>query len=346
MDKKFFKYAPKVEEITIEISARCPLCCLHCSTKAGPNENQKLSRLQVLKIIQESVNLGAKRINLSGGEPFAHPDIFDLLLKTRKIGGGFYLYTSGNTMGNGAKIQPIGENLIKAIAGTNHRLVFGVQGADETTHDYITTFKGSFQNLVTSAKKSNEFGVPFEFHFVPMNPNFDQLGEVVSMAERMGAEKVSILRFVPQGRGKNNKEKLDLTTSQIFQLSKNLARLKDEFSGFIRLGSPWNALGLGEPTPCASGLGKILVNAWGQAHVCEALKHLTKGYDAINGSLLEFINETRGTRFLDLLECKCNFHTGHQWRVKGCIAQTVLSRQTSDTSLDPIYDALKSMNNP
>lgn len=331
----------RILEITIELTTKCPLFCLHCSTNAGPNEGQTLSFTHVHKIIQESIELNAKKISLSGGEPFAHSNILDILSTAGKINAGLHIYTSGNMPSNGAGIQPISDDLIESVAGTGHRLVFDVGGANERTHDFITATKGSFQNLITSVQKVTEYGVPFEFHFVPMRPNFTELKEVVSMAEMLGAERVSILRFVPQGRGKVNKKKLDLTLSQISQLCKVLVHLKGEFSDFLRFGSPWNAFGLEGPTPCASGLGKVLINPRGEAHVCEAFKHLTKGYDVVNGSLREFLRKTQGLRFLGFLKNECDFHTPPQWRMKGCIAQTILRKQTRDTLMDPIYDALK-----
>lgn len=326
-------------EITIELTMKCPLYCLHCSTNAGPSESLMLPCPSVLKIIRESIALNAKKIALSGGEPFAHPDILDILSATGNV--KLYIYTSGNMLGEGGRIHPLSDGLVESVAETCHKLAFNVEGADERTHNYITATEGSFQNLMASVQKTREYGVPFEFHFVPMRPNFEQLGEVVSVAERVGAERVSILRFVPQGRGERNKEKLDLTPSQISQLFKDLTRLKREFPGFVRLGSPWNALRLEEPTPCASGHGKVLINPWGEAHVCEAFKHLTKGYSVIDGSLLEFLNETRELKFLSFLKNKCALRANPQWRVKGCIAQTIIRRQTCDTLMDPIYDALK-----
>ncbi|MBA7607770.1 PqqA peptide cyclase [subsurface metagenome] len=331
----------KITEITVELTTKCPLYCLHCSTNASPSESQVLPYPHVLKIIKESMELDAKKIALSGGEPFVYPSIPDLLSTASKIDARLHIYTSGNVMSNGTGIQPITDDLIGSVAETGHKLVFNIEGADERTHDYITATKGSFQNLIVSVQKASEYGVPFEFHFVPMKPNFEQLGEIVSMAEKMGAEGVSVLRFVPQGRGESNREKLDLTPSQTSQLFKDFARLKSEFPGFIRLGSPWNALGLEEPTPCASGFGKVLINPWGEAHVCEAFKHLTKGYNIIDGSLLEFLHETRELKFLGFLKNKCDSCTNPQWRIKGCIAQTIIRRQTSDTLMDPIYDALK-----
>lgn len=329
-----------IKEMTIEITTKCPLHCLHCSTNAGPNGDQNLSRFHVLKIIRESIELGAKKVNLSGGEPFAHPDIDGILLQARKIGSKLFLYSSGNMPSANGMIQPISDKFIESTAGLGVRFVFDIQGANNNTHDYITARKGSFQNLIMSVQKACEHGVPFEFHFVPMRPNFKELKEVVFMAERMGAEKVSILRFVPQGRGKANKKKLNLAPIHVSQLREILVHLQDEFSGFIRLGSPWNALRLGEPTPCASGLGKVLINPRGEAHVCEAFKHLTKGYDIINGSLREFLRMTSRLRFLDFLKDRRNFRVTPQWRIKGCIAQATLERQTSDTLTDPLYEIM------
>jgi MoaA/NifB/PqqE/SkfB family radical SAM enzyme len=84
-------------------------------------------------------------------------------------------------------------------------LIFSVYAADASIHDTITGRPGSLEILQESLSRSLRVGIAVEFHFVPMRPNWRELVEVVSLAERFWVRRVSILRFVPQGRGSRSR---------------------------------------------------------------------------------------------------------------------------------------------
>lgn len=63
-------------ELTVEITDFCPHSCSYCSSEAGPSKRTFLSIGKIKTI------LGKKTwdvINISGGEPLAHPDFWKIL---------------------------------------------------------------------------------------------------------------------------------------------------------------------------------------------------------------------------------------------------------------------------
>jgi MoaA/NifB/PqqE/SkfB family radical SAM enzyme len=59
-----------LKEAKIELTYKCPLACIHCSSDASPENMVQISRGKCLEIITEAADLGTTRISFSGGEPF------------------------------------------------------------------------------------------------------------------------------------------------------------------------------------------------------------------------------------------------------------------------------------
>lgn len=234
------------------------------------------------------------------------------------------------------RIKPISTDLLDFISNTGHTLLYSIYGQEEDAHDYITHRKGSYQNLLTSVQRTKQVNVPFEFNFVPVRPNFEQIEKITEMAKTKGAERISILRFIPQGRGEENKEELDLSSFQLHELVESLSQLNKAYGDFVRLGSPFNGLEFTQGPPCASGKGKILVTPEGNAHTCEAFKQVQRGINLSSKTLEDFLRKIKNTRFLELFDQGLCPPKSPDWRKNGCIAQTILREGTSNTSKDSL----------
>ena len=89
----------KLKELCLEITDRCYLDCVYCSTfndSDRSNCSQHMSLSTVKRIVDQFVNLGGELLELSGGEPLTHPDIIDIVkyaVDKKKL--KIVLYTSG-----------------------------------------------------------------------------------------------------------------------------------------------------------------------------------------------------------------------------------------------------------
>ena len=75
-----------LREISIEITGQCLQNCVHCSSGASVDSQEVLSRDEILGIASEFKQLGGKKIEISGGEPFLHKDIGNILPELKKMG--------------------------------------------------------------------------------------------------------------------------------------------------------------------------------------------------------------------------------------------------------------------
>ncbi|MCY2928833.1 MAG: SPASM domain-containing protein [Planctomycetota bacterium] len=98
------------------------------------------------------------------------------------------------------------------------------------------------------------------------------LTNTAAFVETLGIGKLSILRFVPQGRGLFNAGLLDLGRDEEDQFVQELVDFRRRTSLEIRTGSPFNGIVPDNNVPCRAGFRKLVVQADGNVLPCEVFK--------------------------------------------------------------------------
>lgn len=68
-----------MEQISIEIIHKCPNQCLHCSSYSDINCTLKINTDKIKEVIDSAVKLNTKILSISGGEPFLHEDLLEIV---------------------------------------------------------------------------------------------------------------------------------------------------------------------------------------------------------------------------------------------------------------------------
>lgn len=265
-------------EITLEITRGCPLNCLICSSNGGSPHPHELSLEKWLHIIDESIDLGAKFFLISGGEPFSVPYFKEICEYISSKDLSISIYTCGNVLKEG-KLSPLQIDDLDFISNFGAvRLVFNLQGMSSKTHDTITQVKGSFENTLSSIIKAVDYKLTTEIHFVPTLLNYKELQNVVSLSKNLGVEKVSVLRFVAEGRGKKNEPILKLKKDDLASLKDILSEL-EEYEDFVRVGAPFSPFLLSKNYKCTAGRRRMTIRYDGRVVPCEAMKFMAEKFE-------------------------------------------------------------------
>lgn len=85
-------------EITLEITNHCTNNCEYCSTDAGIDKLKMLSTRDV-ELFLSAMKYGHEmdRINISGGEPLANPDFYEILQICKNYTDNVWIYTNAIT---------------------------------------------------------------------------------------------------------------------------------------------------------------------------------------------------------------------------------------------------------
>lgn len=328
-----------LEEVKIELTKKCPLSCVHCSSEASSDDPLQLSRESVISLISQSNKMKIKSVAFSGGEPLLWPWISEAVTESHLKGLNSSLYSTGINLNNN------GANDINSLAERGlGRVIFSLYSPFKESHEAITRQSGSFGKTTTVMRELRENNIPREIHFVPIKLNFTHLAKLIDLAKELNVKKISILRFVPHGRGitlKNSNEML--SRKETIELRKLILECKSQNDVEIRLGSPYNILILNEDIDCIAARKTICIGPNGNIYPCDAFKSIEpseigivdKYHNILEHSLKEcweksaYLNAIRGYLTTPFEQpCSC---CEHLTKCKsGCLAQKVIDQESID----------------
>jgi len=277
MFKKKIKIMNSENELLIEICKKCYLDCKFCSSNADKNSLSFIDLNTIKTIIRDANRLKISKIQISGGEPFTHPNLLRICEWLSKNNKKIYIYTCGNINLEGDLHQIPYETLKYLKELRVETLRFNLQSHKPEIHNFLTN-SNSFKNAILSLKNSIDLGFNTEIHIIPLKQNYIELSESIKFFRNLGISKVKFLRFVPHGRGSINKFFLDLNQTQYEDVIKKLIYLKKKYRDFIEIGSSFNNSLISNKfkfcRDCQLGKSKIAITPEGKVFPCVSTKNL------------------------------------------------------------------------
>ncbi|MFH1953936.1 MAG: radical SAM protein [Pseudomonadota bacterium] len=272
----------QLKELCLEVTNSCPMHCKHCSTRSvrlGTGSPLHMPISVAKKVVDDLATLGGRILEISGGEPLIYPDLLQLCRHAAGLGIEVRIYTSGILVDQRGILQRIAASqleLLKQCGVT--KIIFNLQGASSKSHQQIMGVTGTHRLVIEAIRTAKEKGFWVGVHFVPMKPNFRELPHVVSLCSSLEVDELALLRFVPQGRGEENRDWLELNLDEFDELFRSVVDLKRQHSNLnIRAGCPMDFLSLYDseisPHSCKAGRCTCAIAPSGQVVPCPAFKN-------------------------------------------------------------------------
>ena len=311
-----------LKEIKIELTNKCSRNCVHCSSNATNNINnlKELNFEDVCKIIREAKQIGVQTIVFTGGEPLMYDGLPELVKLTSKLGMKSTIYTfsyrTDETLNKYKNLINLGLNkIIYSLADSLSN------ETDISSYDKEYFFDKVFEN--NDAKLG--------FHYTVSKNSFLKLETILTETintfnNKKYFEKVSILRFVPHGKGTTD---MNLSKEELSAI-KNLY-LNSNNKNRIRLGTPWNILGI-ENTPCIIANEIMIIGFDGIAYPCDSIKYFTKlgiSGNIKENSLMEMYNSDYFSNIRKFnTDDSCSSCEQYSICKSGCIGQKIIANYT------------------
>lgn len=282
-----------LSEISIEILQRCPNRCIYCSSHSNPQATHLIPFEIIKNVIDDAKSLGCKTVCLSGGEPFLHPQILDIISYIAKQQLTCYVYTSGIYMKDEV-YSSLPNEYIEAIRGMVDKVIFNVEADSSALYDQIMgTDVGGFDMMKKSISDCVSSGLVVETHVVPMQVNFKHLKSIFEMCYQLGVSKVSILRLVLQGRALDNLSLVKLSGEDNREVTKLIKALNEVYKGKVRIGLPYSDSNC--RIYCKAASDKINIRYDGNVYPCEVFKD-----DMLNKKIEHEPDNVSSASFLDI----------------------------------------------
>lgn len=183
----------RLHEIDLYVTMKCNIRCDFCSVRAGEYAHEELSLGQIVRLIDEAVELGLEELHFLGGEPTMRRDLEAMVRHAASRNVATRIITNGMLLPR-ERIQ----RLIDAGLG---EVMISVDGM----HDAHTLLRISGANgwatTMQCIADCVELGIRTRVSTAAYRTNYDDVLPLLDLVNEMGAHCYSVFLGSPLGRG-------------------------------------------------------------------------------------------------------------------------------------------------
>lgn len=262
----------------VELTEACNLRCRFCYNSQRPRYNKR-----VFEILDRLAEQGVMQVNLTGGEPLAHPQFFDILKCACDLFPNVVILSNGSLMDQEA-LEKIHKNNVTSVNISIH--------GDPATHDTLTQTPGSYDASIAALRYFiKEKKILVASNFVLNAGNLHILKDTIEYFHSIGLEYMTVTRFIPVGIGDSARD-LILTPAQLIEAFQIVYDYNNSGKGphiEFAEATPFCALPqhLRSIANCCSyGYDRFYVDVTGEVLVC-GLSRIKLGGNILNKTLSE-----------------------------------------------------------
>src|SRR5438874_10110152 len=159
--------------VHLELTYRCNWRCVFCYNPRH-SDRARLSLDEWRDVLDDLRTLGTLTITLTGGEPLASPDFFDIAHAARERYFAIRIFT------NGALIDD--EAADRIVALQPYGVEISIHGATADIHDRATARSGSFDAMLAGVDRLRERGLRPVLKMPLTSINEHQIDDVIALA--------------------------------------------------------------------------------------------------------------------------------------------------------------------
>lgn len=258
-------HSPRPMAVTIAVTGRCQLGCVHCSALREGSSGPDLSREEIGRVINECVELGVSNITFTGGEPLLRNDLEDLVALVPRDKAVALIFTNALALD-----EKRAASLKKA--GTN-AVFISLDDPDPGEHDTLRRRPGAYQAVKDGARNAIAAGLPVCLSTYATN-EFVRDGKLASIAatgKEWGVHEISVFDAIPTGRLLRNEDIL-LTRENRMALRKQAFEINRRGGGRPRIVTQsWtnSRSGMAIVVGCLAGHLQFHITAAGDLTPCD-----------------------------------------------------------------------------
>ncbi len=245
-----------------ELTYRCPLHCPYCSNPTELSLSaRELATGDWIRALQEASALGILHAGFSGGEPLIRKDLPELVTAARTAG----LYT--NLLTSAVGFTPDKARQLRDAGLDSIQISF--QADEESPANEIAGHPAHAVKLA-AARLATEMGFPLTVNVVIHRKNIDRIGNIIELAESLGARQLELANVQFYGWAVKNRAQLLPERSQVRQAENTAAAARERLLGKMEVIYVAPDYFGTTPKPCMLGWGRqyITVNPYGEVLPC------------------------------------------------------------------------------
>lgn len=289
----YYKENHKPFRFFIEITYNCNLRCRHCYRGEDVSSREMSSvfmkKEKIFQILDEMEKMGVVEVFITGGEPFTHPDIWEILEYASSKNLIVTVLTNGNFLTDPETVKKL-----KDFNIYDYRIsVYG----NKEHHDYMTQIPGSHDKSLKALRNINEILGLGTAAFVVTTANYDDCREVLSYFEGTTINVSMNSMLTPTAKGDLHPTGMRISPEQY---RKMIVDFELPLSG----------------SRCSAGLSRFRISPNGDVNPCELIPGHTFG-NIYEKTLTEIMDSDERKEFIKMFEDVLENHPCNACEMKG-----------------------------
>ena len=221
VSRKFLAYhlgIPYYERLLLNLTSLCNSNCIYCEVKKL-NQQNDLPYARIIKLIDEAKDIGVKTFFISGGEPFLHPNFWEIIQYVKAKGLKLTLVT------NGLLLTRQSEDKIQILRKCVDKLFISLESSKPEIHDQLRGGQGFWELTTEGIKRLTKFK-DFNIVVKPVisQNNIYDLPEYLKFCADLGVKEISFQPLNTETNFPNvskvEKNYLSIKDSQLLEVEK------------------------------------------------------------------------------------------------------------------------------
>ncbi|HKI26223.1 MAG TPA: radical SAM protein [Candidatus Sulfotelmatobacter sp.] len=254
-------------QVSIEVTRRCPLECLHCYNNLPMNDmearRRELTKEEHFRVLDELVEMGCFWILYTGGEIFARKDFLEIYTYAKKKGFLITLFTNGTI---------ITEQIADYLAEwPPFAIEITLYGRTRETYEALTMIPGSYDRCLRGIRLLKERGLPLKLKTVATSINKHEVMAMRRFAEEeLGVEFKMDGQINPRIDCSQSPLAVRLTPEEVVALDMAAPKGRSEYQRLAKhdLENPPNLSRIDTVYHCGGGMTGFALNAYGEMGIC------------------------------------------------------------------------------
>jgi len=170
---------------SIEVTDRCNVRCVHCYLDG--RSTPFMGADAWFGVMDKLEAEGVIWLQLTGGEPLAHPDFPQLYARAWDLGFVLTVLTNGTRLAESVITQLLADR-------PPFRISVSVYGASEATYEAVTRVKGSWKRFLSGIQSAKNAGIPLRLKVVELVENQQETAAMQDLARQYG--EVDLIREI------------------------------------------------------------------------------------------------------------------------------------------------------
>lgn len=251
----------------LELTYRCNLDCFFCYNDVSLT-GRPLSLPQYEALLSDLAGMQTLYVNLTGGEPLAHPDFFAIGRKARELGFVVQVKSNGHALRG-----PVARRVLEEV--DPFVVEVSLHGARAETHDRQTRVAGSFDRLIANVEEARGIGLRLKLNTTMTTWNEGEVEEMFALADRLGVRLQVDIEVTPRDDGDRTPLALTPTDEgvrRLFRIRREraqaaAARARPEDEVAPR-GPDDDLVPVPGGSHCGAGTASVTVDPYGNVYPC------------------------------------------------------------------------------